>query len=344
MFTVLVVSVGVSVLAVVLVALGLRRWVSRPLERLATAIGELRQGEVVAIPVGGPPEVQAVGHAIDGLQREVRAQRDDAVHAREALEQSATLVVQVNASLAAQLGDYPDGWTVAAALRPAEGLAAGDCYDVSLVGPHHIGLVVLDIAGHGAESAITALRCKELLKAALRSGIAPGDALAWLSRQDHGIDHGSFLTAVVADIDTRTGGCRYANAGHPPPPVVGGAPRSWEPTGPLFGPFPAGWDTATDLLLAGEKLIVYTDGLTEARDRERRFYGEQRVVDVLADTACTDAQAVVKVLLDDLDVFNTERAHDDVTLIVVCRTDEERDPTTAPAGAETPTDLAPPAT
>lgn len=321
-FAVLAVSVGVSIVATALVALLLRRWVTRPLDHLTTAIGDLRQGEVVAIPVEGPPEVRAVGRAIDGLQREVRSQRDRAVHAREALEQSATLAVQVNASLAAQLGDYPDGWTVAAALRPAEGLAAGDCYDVSLVSPHHIGLVVLDIAGHGAESAITALRCKELVKAALRSGVAPGDTLAWLARQDHGIEAGSFLTAVVADIDTRTGTCRYANAGHPPPPIVGDVRRTLRPTGPLFGPFAASWGTATEVVEPGEKLVVYTDGLTEARDNARGFYGEERVVEVIADAACADAQAVVKVLLDDLDAFTTGRARDDVTLIVVCRTDD----------------------
>ena len=323
MFAVLAAAIVISVATTLLVGVLLHRWIGRPLVHLADAISHLRQGDVVAVPIEGPPEVRSVAVAIDALQRQVRLQRDEAVHAREALEQSATLVVQVNASLAGQLGDYPHGWSVAGALRPAEGLAAGDCYDVSLIGPDHIGLIVLDIAGHGAGSAITALRCKELLKAALRSRMAPGQALQWLAGQDHGLAPGSFLTAIVADIDTTSGACRYANAGHPPPPIVGGAARSWAPTGPLFGPFSTTWATGTDELAPGEKLVVYTDGLTEARDEGRNFYGELRVTELLAETGCHDAQAVVKVILDDLDAFNAGRLHDDVTLIVVCQADQQ---------------------
>ena len=71
---------------------------------------------------------------------------------------------------------------------------------------------------------------------------------------------GSFLTAIVADIDTRTGACRYANAGHPPPPIVGHGRRTWAPTGPLFGPFPSGWRTATDVLGPDEKQLLERRG------------------------------------------------------------------------------------
>ena len=112
-----------------------------------------------------------------------RSRRDAANHqpaarrrdpAREAIEQSAILAVQVRSALASDLGDYPDGWTMAAGLRAAEGVVAGDCYDVALISPTTIGIIVLDIAGHGAQSAIAALKCKELLKAALRSDLEPG--------------------------------------------------------------------------------------------------------------------------------------------------------------------------
>ncbi len=108
------------------------------------------------------------------MQRTISHQRDDAIRAREAIEQSAILAVQVRSELASDLGDYPDGWTMAAGLRAAEGVVAGDCYDVSLVSPTTIAIIVLDIAGHGAQSAVAALKCKELLKAALRSGLEPG--------------------------------------------------------------------------------------------------------------------------------------------------------------------------
>jgi serine phosphatase RsbU (regulator of sigma subunit) len=151
--------------------------------------------------------------------------------------------VQVHASPARQLGDFPAGWSMAAQLRRAEGLAAGDCYDVSLLGPDVIALVVLDIAGHGARPAVTALRCKELLKAALRSGMQPGQALDWMYAQEPSFEPGEFLTAAVVLIDARTGACQYANAGHPAPVAVGARRRIWWRTGPLFGPVPGSWET-----------------------------------------------------------------------------------------------------
>jgi sigma-B regulation protein RsbU (phosphoserine phosphatase) len=300
----------------------LRCWVSRPLGRLARAVSRLRheQGEpMVAVPIEGPAEVRAVGHAIDDLQRAVRGQRDEAIQAKEALEQSATLAVQVHASLAGRLGEFPAGWSVAAQLRPAEGLAAGDCYDVSLVGPDKIGIVMLDIAGHGAKPAVTALRCKELLKAGLRSAMGPGEALDWLYTQDHGFEPGEFLTAVVVLVDTRTGVCEYANAGHPPPVAVGRRRRTWWRTGPLFGPVPGPWETRCDRLRPGEKLVMYTDGLPEARDQDRQFYGEKRLADLLARAPSEDAGTVLELILDDLVSFNAGRLQDDVTVIVACR-------------------------
>ena len=152
----------------------------------------------------GPPELRQVATAVDEMQRTIRQQRDDAIRAREAIEQSAILAVQVRSALTSDLGDYPTGWTMAAGLRPAEGVVAGDCYDVALISPTTIGVIVLDIAGHGAQSAVAALKCKELLKAALRSGLDPGPAVSWLSEQEHGLGE-LFLTAFLAVIDTDSG-------------------------------------------------------------------------------------------------------------------------------------------
>ena len=91
-------------------------------------------------------------------------------------------------------------------------MVAGDCYEVGLISPTTVALAVLDIAGHGAEAAIAALKCKELLKAGLRAGLAPGRALEWLAAQEHGLDP-LFLTAFVAVIDAPSGSARTPTPG-----------------------------------------------------------------------------------------------------------------------------------
>lgn len=162
---------------------------------------------------------------------------------------------------------------------PAEGYVAGDCYDVTLVSPHQLGIIVLDIAGHGAAQAIAAL------------------------------------------VDTRTGICAYANGGHPPALLAHDERplRELEPTGPLIGPFPGAWRTEQFAIEAGGKLVVYTDGLSEARNAARAFYGTERLARIVASLPCREAEPVLKSCLDDLVKFSPERLLDDVTMVLVCR-------------------------
>jgi serine phosphatase RsbU (regulator of sigma subunit) len=313
------VSVAAAALVTVVAAWLVRRWVNQPLKRLAAAAGQVRRGERVSIDRTGPSDVAAVARAVDEMQRTIIAQRDQAVRAREAIEQSAVLAVQVRSELEGDLGDFPGGWTIAAGLRPAEGVVAGDCYEVGLISPTTIAVTVLDIAGHGAEAAIAALKCKELLKAGLRAGLAPGRALEWLAAQEQGLDP-LFLTAFVAVFDAPSGYGTYANAGHPPALVCSdGRVSSLPPTGPILGPIPGGWRTGELQLDEGDKLVVFTDGLVEARDETRAFYGDDRLSELVSSLECRDAQPVVDAILDDLDQFQPERLADDVTLIVVCR-------------------------
>src|SRR5438874_11010508 len=140
----------------------------------------------------------------------------DAVRARETIEQSASVVLQLRSELATGVEDLPDGWTVAAQLQPAEGVVAGDCYDVIQLPSSRLGLVVVDISGHGAVSGVLALRCKELVRAGLRDGFEPDEAVLWASEPLEALAEQTFLTAFVAVIVLKTGDVTYANAGHPP--------------------------------------------------------------------------------------------------------------------------------
>ena len=313
----LIASVATTASVSVASALMLRRWVVRPLESLTEAIERLEAGELVQIPVDGPRELRSVSLAVDQMQHTLRLQRDRAIRNREMIEQNALLTVQLGNELAGALGDFPPGWTVASSLRAVEGLAAGDCYDVALLSPTTIGLVLLDIAGHGVEASILALKCKELLRAALRNDFAPGEALSWLLSNASGLED-TFLTAFVARIETTTGVFTYANAGHPPALLrVGDSLTALSGTGPLIGPVSGvGWQTVKEVFPPGSTLVAYTDGLTEARDAAGAFFGEARVQRLLANTSTTVASTTLRQIVDDLDRFAV-RLRDDATILVV---------------------------
>ncbi len=317
---VLITTLAILVLLTGGVALLLRRWVMRPLDAIALAARRIRHGENVRVPQAGPPELREVAASVDDMQSTIRHQRDAAVIAREAIEQHAVLALQLRNELTSEIGEVPDGWKVAAGMRAAEGLVAGDSYDVSLLGPHRIGVVLLDIAGHGALAAMNAFKCKELLRVAMRNDRQPGDALQWVFEQDLGLGD-AFFTAFVAVVDTDSGVLRYANAGHPPAmhATPGGEVDLLSPTGPLVGPIAPGWSTKSVQMEPGSTLVAYTDGITESRDAARQFYGEGRLAEQIVAHAGGEAVAMVDQLLEDLAAFTPGRFADDVTVVAICR-------------------------
>jgi serine phosphatase RsbU (regulator of sigma subunit) len=132
---------------------------------------------------------------------------------------------------------------------------------------------------------------------------------------------GTFLTGFVAVIDAESGLTRYASAGHPEALLrTGSQVTPLPPTGPIVGPVATEWRTAQVTVPVGGALVVYTDGLIEARDDDRRFYGFDRLRNLVSDVGCTEAQPFVAEVLADLDSFQPLRVPDDVTLVIACRT------------------------
>jgi serine phosphatase RsbU (regulator of sigma subunit)/CHASE3 domain sensor protein len=311
------------VLSVAFVALASRlltRWILQPIDRMGAAVERIRSGDLEAtVPALGPPDVAELGKRVDDMRRTIGAQRDLELRARESVEQNAVLAVRVRNELAADVGELPTGWTGAASMLPAEGIVAGDCYDVTLLSPTIVATVVIDIAGHGGGPAVAALRCKEIVRAALRARMRPGQALAHLAGQVGDLEE-SFLTAFIATINTVSGECFYANAGHPPALFQHeGVIEELIPTGPLLGPFPGEWRTERRVIGVGGQLAIYTDGLIEARDSGRAFYGMERLAEIVMSVPCVDAQHVIDACFADLKTFRTERLVDDVTMVIICR-------------------------
>ncbi|HKA92520.1 MAG TPA: SpoIIE family protein phosphatase [Acidimicrobiia bacterium] len=297
-----------------------RRWVTRPVERLARSVRRARAGKVGVIAPQGPPEIADLARDVDAMRLQMNRALFDAVRARETIEQSASVVLQLRSELASGIDELPEGWTVAAQLHPAEGVVAGDCYDVIDLGPSALGLVVVDISGHGAVSGILALRCKELLRAGLREGLPPNEALLWAAEQLDDLGDETFLTAFVAVVDLGSGAVTYASAGHPPALLCSASEAAeLAPTGPIVGPFVGPWDTASAHMQQGDRLAVYTDGLIEIRDEGGSEFGVRRLSDLVCEAANDEAEAIVKRCVDEVTTYAPARLRDDVTIALLCR-------------------------
>ena len=313
-------TLGAALATTVVAGFLVRRWVVQPIDRVTEAVRGAREGELGVIPPSGPPEIAELARGVDAMRLSRNRALFDVLRARETIEQSAPIVLGLRSALAAEDADLPGEWTVAGELQPAEGVIAGDCYDLIELGPTTLGVVVVDISGHGAVSGLLALRCRELLRAGLRSGFDPGDALRWSAAQLDDLGDESFLSAFVGVVDLDTGQCTYASAGHPPALLCSGDDTAdLGPTGPIVGPFDGPWTSARFTVDAGDTLAIYTDGVIEARNAAKEEYGADRLRELVCASSCDESAAIAKRIIDDVTSFAPDRVHDDATIVVLCR-------------------------
>lgn len=294
-------------------------WITRPIEELAGAVRSAAAGRLLQpIPSPGPPDVADLGSDVDAMRRRLLAELDDAARARSALADRGMIVVTLRDDLAPSPVVLPDGVALAGRFVPAKGLVPGDWYDVVRVDDDQIVIALVDVSGHGAEVATFALRTKALTMAAVTER-SPGDALAWVAEQ-LGDTGDLFFTGAIVKVSAATGRLEYASAGHPPLLLAGvTAVDELEPTGPLVGPWPGTWKTQHGQLDRGGIMVVYSDGLIEARDGGGELFGTARLTQLIAAHQLAGVDAVADAALDAVHAFAAEPGRDDVTLCVVSR-------------------------
>src|SRR5262249_26793970 len=124
----------------------------------------------------------------------------------------------------------------------------------------------------------------------------------------------------VAVTDLDTGRTQDANARHPPALLCDGrVGTELEPTGPIISGFLRGWATSSTPIGRGQTLLSYTDGVAQARDQHRQFFGSGPLERVLTDGQSDSADDVVTRCRGALEEFAREGLRDDATLVALQR-------------------------
>ncbi len=242
--------------------------------------------------------------------------------AEEVLAQQELAPVRWSARLAPAHLPEMEGFEIGQAYQPGTGAMAGDFYDVTTLVPSRWAAVIGDVTGHGIDASITAFQVKYLLRVLLGQYRDPAQAVeelnAVLSAQTRGEELVS-LCAVV--FDQAAGTLRYASAGHPPAWLWhGGEVRPLRATGPLVALDPRGTYFSREVSLdPDDVLLLYTDGLSEARSGEVLF-GDERVAQMLRRDPGMDLTAMCKQLLGTAQDFASEPLSDDVAILAIRRT------------------------
>jgi sigma-B regulation protein RsbU (phosphoserine phosphatase) len=214
-----------------------------------------------------------------------------------------------------------EGFEVGRAYEAGTGLMAGDFYDVTPTGPKRVAAVIGDVSGHGIEPSITAFQVKYLLRVFLRQYRDPAQALeelnAIISAQTRNEE---FVSLCLVVFDQAAGTLRYASAGHPPAWLWhDGEVRPLRSTGPLLTLNPkASYGSREVALDPGDLLVLYTDGLAEARAGGQLF-GEERIAAHIRRDPGVGADVLCKSLLAAARDFATGPIRDDVAILAVRR-------------------------
>lgn len=226
---------------------------------------------------------------------------------------------------------FVPGWDLCTFYEAARQVG-GDFYDFyylpdpSLNGGSRLGLLVADVADKGVPAALFMVLSRTMLRNVAHLTPSPGATLRTVNDliiQDSQTD--LFLTAFYGVLDTATGRFTYANAGHNPPLLYRAASREWEELytpGIALGVLPqAEMVEAETVILPGDLLLIYTDGVTEAMNAEMVEFGVERMKAAVGDPTGVSASVVRDRVVAAVSNYMGEQAQwDDFTLLVVKRT------------------------
>ncbi len=217
------------------------------------------------------------------------------------------------------------GWDVWLFTRPANDVG-GDLVDFIPLTEGASGLALGDVSGKGLGAALLMAKLQATLRAFAPEAAGQG-ALATLAERVNrllcrdGLAN-RFATLLVLRIEPGSGLVRLANGGHMPPlALIEGELRRLPPVAPLLGVLPEAKYVEQEVLLGpGDLLVAYSDGVTEAMDKDEQFYGEERLADLLPGLKGLSAREAGRRLLASVDTFiGEERPSDDLSLILLKR-------------------------
>ncbi len=212
------------------------------------------------------------------------------------------------------------GFTIAGAWQPAR-MVGGDYYDVFQLGETRLALVVADVSGKGMPAALLMSNLQATAKAYAASDFSPQELCRRVNRAVcQSITPGRFITFFYAVLDWERRRLTYTNAGHNAPLLASQnrACQKLETGGAVLGVFADGaYEQASIDLLPGDRLVMFTDGITEAADSNGQEFGEERLIALLSENPEACAADLRDAIMQDVTQCCREDFADDATLLTV---------------------------
>ena len=319
--------------------LGANDYVTKPLDFpvvLARIRTQLALRRAVSQVSGLEQKLKARNHELEEMAAKLAAANE---YMKRDLEVAARVQQAFLPTVPPELPGARFAWT----FRPCSHLV-GDFFNVFRLDDRHLGLCVLDVNGHGIAAALLSVTASHLLarvaspltgsgSSATRVGavlIPPSEVAGQLSKyfsRTAGVEQPFTLLYGILGLDT--GEFRFVSAGHPGPVHLprDGPPAQLEITGVPIGVGACNYAEQVVNLRPGDRLVLYTDGVTETRNPDGEHFGNRRFLATLEQTLQSPLDKGLDTLVESIEGWRGDTPrHDDISILLVERTD--------PAGAE----------
>jgi serine phosphatase RsbU (regulator of sigma subunit) len=254
-----------------------------------------------------------LARAVDVTAIEASTAQAQAARAQQGLDQEAPLVARLAGNFhVVEVGEL-EGWNVATRFRPGEGAVGGDASVVRMLPHGRVGVVLVDVTGHGPDPAFRAIRTRDLLIHALSLGHSPSEAL---SSVEMSLESDALASAAVVCLQPEDGSLIFASAGHPPVIHVGTqAVRMLGPTGPLlFLGSHVGYEDEEVEMVPGDTVVLFSDGVADVQSITRGRTEPEQLGDLLLAEGGLAARTADLVL-----GFGEGNPSDDQSVVVIRR-------------------------
>lgn len=320
---------GAGLALMLLVLAAISKAIVRPLEILAQSASTIAQGnlDTALPPVRRRDEIGELRNSFESMRQALKehiASLVETTAAKERLDSELKIARTIQMSfLPKRFPPFPerDEFSIFAFLEPAKEVG-GDLYDFFLRDENHLFFVIGDVSDKGVPAALFMAVTKTLIKGVAEGGTEPSDILekvnVELCRDNETM---MFVTVICGSLNLTSGELRLANAGHGSPLLLrrGAAERLPLPRGLVLGAMEdVPYTTYSTTLQPGDKLVLYTDGVTEAMDGAKVLYSEERLESTLLAHGSDSTERLVQAVLEDVRSHTAgEPQSDDITLLAL---------------------------
>lgn len=287
---------------------------------------EAEPGKILNIPIRGRDELGYLSHTLNRISQELA---ENVRKLRETTAEKERLATEMDLARQVQMSILPDeapevpGYLCAGISHPAREVG-GDFYDLFLTDSDRLLMMIGDAVGKGLRAAMFITETHGIAHAAALNQMTPESILTLVNKtfiSARGVS-GDFVTMFCADLDYQQHQFAYACAGHNPPLLL----RDGSVQYLRFGNCPLAIESGveycleTETLLPDDMIVMYTDGITEAFNKQHQIFGAERLENLIREYANNTPADLTRAIIDEVRNFSVGVPQsDDMTLLIIQR-------------------------